>query len=132
MPSHWIHGTKFRCTLTGETNAVLFVTITSKGVTLAAPGQIAAGCQADVATVHTAVAAFSAQNKGVIPTEALLVSKSDQGPYLGEWPNGSPNYSISLSSTGTVMMAIPSSASPKVANRKACLNILTTFATLPK
>jgi len=136
MPNHWIHGSKFRCTVTGETSfgssAVLFATITSKGATLAAPMQIAAGCQADVATVQTAVAAFSAENKGVIPTEALVLSKSDHGPFLSMWPNGSPNYSISLSSGGTVMIAIPSSATPKVANLKACVNILTTFATLPK
>jgi prepilin-type N-terminal cleavage/methylation domain-containing protein len=49
-----------------------------------------AACQADGATVSTALAAFHAQNPGVTdPTQSDLVDTSTTtgGPYIQSWPN---------------------------------------------
>jgi general secretion pathway protein G len=48
-----------------------------------------AACQADGATVSTAISAFVAQNPGVTVTTALLkgTSTATGGPYIQSWPN---------------------------------------------
>ena len=65
-----------------------------------------AACQADGATVSTAMAAFHAQNPSVTPTSALLTgtagtAKTDGGPYVQSWPNAT-SYSFGLSATGVL------------------------------
>src|SRR5580658_6648284 len=48
-----------------------------------------AACQADGATVSTAIAAFHAQNPQSTPSSANLVATSTAtgGPYIQSWPN---------------------------------------------
>ncbi len=58
-----------------------------------------AACQADGATVSTALAAFHAQNPSVTATTKLLVAttttKDTGGPYIQSWPNAT-SYSYEL------------------------------------
>jgi hypothetical protein len=53
-------------------------------------------CEADGATISTAMAAYEATNPGMRPTEAALVSNANGGPYLQSWAN-SPAYTYTLS-----------------------------------
>jgi hypothetical protein len=53
-------------------------------------------CEADGATVATALSAFKAENPGLIPTESDLVSDGLGGPYLQSWPYDPQYYSYSL------------------------------------
>ncbi len=46
-----------------------------------------AACQADGATVSTAVSAFHAENASATPTSALLTGTTEGGPYIQSWPN---------------------------------------------
>ena len=46
-----------------------------------------AACQADGATVSTAISAFEAQNPGITPTSIQLTGSTDGGPYIQSWPN---------------------------------------------
>ena len=64
-----------------------------------------AACQADGATLATAVAAFHAQNPGVTPTALLLTAttaatKKTGGPYIQSWPNAT-SYSYTIAASGT-------------------------------
>lgn len=70
-----------------------------------------AACQADGATVSTAIAALEAQYPSTALTSALLSSTADGGPYLQSWPNNSAHYSFSIvaGATGTsgLQVALP-------------------------
>jgi hypothetical protein len=79
-----------------------------KGITVQESSATAA-CQADGATISVAIAAFEAQNPGVLPTEALLVGKKYGGPYLQNWSHNPPFYSYSLIK-GELLISIPSKA----------------------
>ena len=59
-----------------------------------------AACQADGATVSTAMAAFNAQNSGTTVTSAGLVSgtTNSSGPYIQSWPNNLPHYAFQIAS----------------------------------
>jgi prepilin-type N-terminal cleavage/methylation domain-containing protein len=46
-----------------------------------------AACQADGATVSTAISAFVAQNPGITATEGNLTGTTEGGPYIQSWPN---------------------------------------------
>jgi general secretion pathway protein G len=59
-----------------------------------------AACQADGATVSTALSAFSAQNPGITATEGLLTSTDDGGPYIQSWPSNLPHYYFTIPTTG--------------------------------
>lgn len=72
-----------------------------------------AACQADGATVSTALAAFHAQNPNITdPTQTELVASSTVtgGPYIQSWPNAT-SYAYEL--TGGVLKVgkIPSGSS---------------------
>jgi hypothetical protein len=69
-------------------------------------------CQADGATVDTAMAAFHAESHGVVPTRALLTGKKYGGPYLEDWPHNAPHYTYTLNASGKLFLAAPSSAKP--------------------
>lgn len=59
-----------------------------------------AACQADGATVSSAIADFNTQNPGTPVTEPLLLSgTSEDGftPYLQSWPSNLPHYAFTLS-----------------------------------
>ena len=89
--------------------------ITSKGVVSA--------CQADGATVLTAVAAFDQQN----PTLTAAVSSASltdtattySGPYLQSWPSNGTHYAYSLAS-GVLKVAIPSTGTATTYSVAVC------------
>jgi len=63
-----------------------------------------AACQADGATVSTAIAALEAQYPGTVITggsASNLVSGASGGPYLQSWPNNSSHYSFNVTSGAT-------------------------------
>jgi prepilin-type N-terminal cleavage/methylation domain-containing protein len=58
-----------------------------------------AACQADGATVVTAIAAFSAENPGVLVTANganLIASGALGGPYIASWPNNPAHYVFAI------------------------------------
>jgi general secretion pathway protein G len=62
-----------------------------------------AACQADGATVSTAIQAFVTQNPGVTPTEnGLLNGTAADGntAYLQSWPSNDPHYEFALTTDG--------------------------------
>jgi hypothetical protein len=70
-------------------------------------------CQADGATVVTAMAAFHAETHGrVVPTISLLTGRRHGGPYLRNWPHNRPHYTYSMNRSGDLYLAAPSSAKP--------------------
>jgi prepilin-type N-terminal cleavage/methylation domain-containing protein len=68
-----------------------------------------ASCQADGATISTAIAAYNAQNPGTpLSTANYLLNlttadagNNQQGPYIQSWPNNYPHYAFQM--TGTVL-----------------------------
>lgn len=64
-------------------------------------------CEADGATIQTAMAAFSAQNPGVAPTQANLTGTTLGGPYIQSWPSNAPHYAYSIVG-GVLDIAVPS------------------------
>jgi prepilin-type N-terminal cleavage/methylation domain-containing protein len=57
-----------------------------------------AACQADGATVSTAIAAFTAENPGVLVTAngANLIATALGGPYIQSWPNNPAHYVFAI------------------------------------
>jgi prepilin-type N-terminal cleavage/methylation domain-containing protein len=62
-----------------------------------------AACQADGATVSTALSAFNAQNPGLevagTAMQTLLTGTTDNGPYIQSWPNNLPHYRFYMDPT---------------------------------
>ena len=71
---------------------------------------IVEACAADGLTTATAMAAFSAENHGVLPTEARLLSRKSPGPYLEDWAHNPPNYAYRIVA-GRLEVAIPATGS---------------------
>lgn len=70
-----------------------------------------AACQADGATVSTAMAAFKAQNPLVTPTSGLLTAGTNgQGAYIQSWPNAT-SYRFKLSG-GVLSVQLIKSGTP--------------------
>lgn len=72
-----------------------------------------AACQADGATISTAVSAFNAQNSGTIVTKDALLNtatfgyyQSYGGAYLQSWPSNLPHYMFQINSSGTLQVMI--------------------------
>jgi prepilin-type N-terminal cleavage/methylation domain-containing protein len=65
-----------------------------------------ASCQADGATVSTAIAAFNAQNPNTNPTPTLLTGTTDGGPYVQSWPSNIPHYGFAIAD-GTATYTAP-------------------------
>ena len=55
-----------------------------------------AACQADGATVSTAISAFNAQNPGTTVTQPLLLGNTLGGPYLQSWPSNGTHYNFGI------------------------------------
>jgi signal peptidase I len=70
-------------------------------------------CQATGATLSVAMAAFSAQNPHLTPTEPLLLSHAHGGPYLASWPTPNKHFNYSIVA-GKLMVSIPASAKAKL------------------
>jgi general secretion pathway protein G len=76
-----------------------------------------AACQADGATVSTAMSALNAQYpgtlaavSGVAAEEAFMTSTSSGGPYISSWPSNPGHYAFALYS-GVLGVEIPGPAS---------------------
>ena len=64
-------------------------------------------CQADGATVNTAMSAYNAQNGAYPTTEAELTGTANGGPYLQSWPNNPAHYQFALDTSGKLWVALP-------------------------
>jgi len=65
-----------------------------------------AACQADGATVSTAMAAYNAQNGANPPTDAALTANALGGPYLQSWPSNFTHYAYGIVS-GVLYIEVP-------------------------
>lgn len=99
--------------------------------TTSAPfAQALRACEADGATLATAIAAFEAENPNLMPTESDLVSSGLGGPYIGSWAYNPEFYSFTLSKgilylhagTDGFLSALPS-ARFKFVGPRTCLKI---------
>jgi general secretion pathway protein G len=75
-----------------------------------------AACQADGATVSTALSAYNAQNSGTVDavaTQAKMLSgttANGMNPYIQSWPSNSPHYAYAII-TGALYVEAPATAS---------------------
>ena len=69
-----------------------------------------AACQADGATVSTAMSAFTAQNPSVVPTQANLVAAALGGPYIQSWPSNLPHYAFAIAAGALTVSVAPAGA----------------------
>src|ERR1019366_4339734 len=66
-----------------------------------------AACQADGATVSTAISAFNAQNPGATVSAGAtgaaggLLGNNEGGPYIQSWPKNLPHYAFEIVSATT-------------------------------
>ena len=68
-----------------------------------------AACQADGATVTTAIAALEAQYPGTAwtsGTASTLTTTANGGPYIQSWPNNSAHYSFTVSGSSTAGLSL--------------------------
>ena len=68
-----------------------------------------AACQADGATVSTAISAFNAQNSGTTVTQADLLAPASSnfgGPYVQSWPSNGTHYNFAIVS-GELLIEAP-------------------------
>jgi general secretion pathway protein G len=68
-------------------------------------------CQADGATVSTAIQAFDTQNSGVTPTESGLLNgtaANGNSAYIQSWPSNDPHYEFALTTDGQLAVQFPS------------------------
>ena len=66
-----------------------------------------AACQADGATVSTAIAALEAQYPGTpLGTAVLTTGTNGSGPYIQSWPNNSAHYSFTVSGSSTAGLSL--------------------------
>lgn len=70
-----------------------------------------AACEADGNTISTALAAFSANNPSVTPTQTLLTGTTDGGPYIQSWPSNLPHYAYALDANGKLDIVTDASTS---------------------
>jgi general secretion pathway protein G len=66
---------------------------------------VIASCEADGATVASAIAAFNASNPTATPTPALLIGSTDGGPYIQSWPSNLPHHAFEITS-GTLQVSV--------------------------
>jgi prepilin-type N-terminal cleavage/methylation domain-containing protein len=76
-----------------------------------------AACQADGATVSTAIAALEAQYPGTTWTSGSgtnLATTANGGPYLQSWPNNSSHYTFAGTGTATSSLTVQPAGGPSV------------------
>ena len=73
-----------------------------------------AACQADGATVSTAISAFNAQNPGITVSVAQLLpsgaTATNGGPYMQSWPKNLPHYEFIISGGKLYVQTTPAGA----------------------
>jgi prepilin-type N-terminal cleavage/methylation domain-containing protein len=70
-----------------------------------------AACQADGATVSTAIQAFNTQNPSTTVTEGGLLNGTNADnntTYLQSWPSNDPHYEFALTTDGQLAVQFPS------------------------
>ena len=86
-----------------------------------------AACQADGATVSTAIAALEAQYPGTTVTQALLTGTTEGGPYVQSWPNNTSHYTFSLDgsskSPAALLLAVGSGAAAAYNGPSSCNSV---------
>ena len=84
-----------------------------------------AACQADGATVSTAIAAYEAQYPNTNVTQLLLTGTTDGGPYIQAWPNNTAHYTYSLAtgSTPSALQITVGTVSGTYAGPSSCNNV---------
>ena len=68
-----------------------------------------AACQADGATVASAISVFNHENAGAVANESELQAGSAagfSGPYISSWPSNGTHYAFGMSG-GTLLVAAP-------------------------
>ncbi len=68
-------------------------------------------CQADGATVSTAIQAFNTQNPGATVNETDLLSgtpEDNNTAYIQSWPSNDPHYEFALTTDGQLAVQFPS------------------------
>ncbi|OYV59181.1 MAG: hypothetical protein B7Z69_07825 [Actinobacteria bacterium 21-73-9] len=79
-----------------------------------------AACQADGATVSTAVSAFHAENASATPSSALLTGTTEGGPYIQSWPSAnSTHYTYSIVS-GVLDLTVAGGSTVAYTNPSQC------------
>jgi prepilin-type N-terminal cleavage/methylation domain-containing protein len=84
-----------------------------------------AACKSDGASIQTAMAAFNANNPGVIPTAGAsgnLTASALGGPYLQSWPSNGTHYTFTITALGALQVAAPSSGTAVNYSIAACAN----------
>ena len=69
-----------------------------------------AACQADGATVSTAMSAFTAQNPGATLNQANLLAPAASGfggPYIQSWPSNLPHYAFAITAQALTVSVAP-------------------------
>jgi general secretion pathway protein G len=64
-------------------------------------------CQADGATVNTAMAAYNANNGSFPTTSTQLLGTTAGGPYLQSWPNNTTHYYFAIDATDSKLYEAP-------------------------
>jgi general secretion pathway protein G len=86
-----------------------------------------AACQADGATVSTAIAALEVQYPGTVVTTALMTGATDGGPYVQSWPNNATHYTFTLNGTGkdqtALQLGVGSGAAAQYVGPSSCNNV---------
>jgi general secretion pathway protein G len=67
-----------------------------------------ASCQADGATVTSAISAFNTQNPNSTVSSGVLTGSSLGGPYLQSWPDNLPHYRFYFTGTTLDVAIAPS------------------------
>ncbi|MFI5036641.1 MAG: type II secretion system protein [Acidimicrobiales bacterium] len=63
-----------------------------------------AACQADGATVSTAISAFNAQEPGITVTQGKLTGTTQGGPYIQSWPSNGTHYEFQITGAGVLQL----------------------------
>jgi prepilin-type N-terminal cleavage/methylation domain-containing protein len=69
-----------------------------------------AACQADGATISTAMAAFNAQNPGTTVDQPKLLNTTFAtygGPYVQSWPSNLPHYAFAITTGALTVLILP-------------------------
>jgi hypothetical protein len=91
----------------GRDDAVSTISGASAGHLKAHVTSLLLECEADGATISTAVAAYHAQNPTLTVSKARLLSRLDGGPFLQSWAENEPFYAYSVSAKGRLEIQIP-------------------------
>ena len=85
-----------------------------------------AACQADGATVSSAIAVWEAQYPGTVVSQLNLTGTADGGPYIQSWPNNTSHYTFSLAAGTTpsaLQLAVGSGAAAAYNGPSSCNSV---------